>query len=81
MLTALQRDTRVDLQDALEGYGQALTCKPTAPTTRATTPRSRGKTGAEALNKASTHAPEAFRNTAIVNDGAARHRAARPQRR
>ncbi len=68
VLTALQRDTRVELQDALEGYGQALTYKPTALDDEGHDPEVQGLTGAEALNKASTHAPEAFRTTAIVND-------------
>jgi phospholipid/cholesterol/gamma-HCH transport system substrate-binding protein len=76
VLTALQSDTRADLQAALEGYGQALTYKPTAADDLGHDPEVAGLTGAEALNKASQYAAPAFRDSAIVQDaflGTERH--------
>jgi phospholipid/cholesterol/gamma-HCH transport system substrate-binding protein len=68
VLTALQSDTRQDLQDALQGYGSALTYKPTAIDDRGQDPAVRGETAAKSLNDATRTAPSAFKNTAIVND-------------
>ena len=68
LLTALQSDTRQDLQDALEGYGEGLTYKPTAADDVGHDPEVHGLTGAEALNKAATYAPSAFRSAAIVQE-------------
>jgi ABC-type transporter Mla subunit MlaD len=66
LLTALQSDTRDDLQAALEGYGQALTYKPTAADDAGQDPEVHGLSGAEALNKASQYGVPAFRDSAIV---------------
>jgi ABC-type transporter Mla subunit MlaD len=66
VLTALQSDTRADLQDALQGYGQALTYKPTAADDVGQDPEVHGLSGAEALNKASQYGVPAFRDSAIV---------------
>ncbi|MFL5843945.1 MAG: MlaD family protein [Solirubrobacteraceae bacterium] len=68
VLTALQSDTRDDLQAALEGYGEGLTYKPTAADDIGQDPEVHGLTGAEALNKASEHATPAFRDSAIVQE-------------
>ena len=67
VLTALQDDTRQDLKDALAGYGQALTYKPTALDDQGQDPEVRGLTGAQALNRSGKYAAAAFRDTAIVN--------------
>jgi len=68
VLTALQGNTRADLQDALKGYGDALTLQPTRADDRAQDPEVRGLTGAQALNKASRYAAPAFRDSAIVQN-------------
>jgi phospholipid/cholesterol/gamma-HCH transport system substrate-binding protein len=68
VLTSLQSDTRQDLQDALKGYGQALTYKPTAADDAGQDPEVHGLSGAQALNKASTYAAGAFRDSAIVQN-------------
>jgi hypothetical protein len=68
VLGALQSDTRADLQAALQGYGDALTSKPTAEEDLDQDPEVRGLSGAEALNKASQYAPDAFRDSAIVQE-------------
>jgi len=68
ILTALQSDTRADLQEALVGFGEALTYKPTAADDVGQDPEVHGLSGAEALNKASTYAVPALRDSAIVQD-------------
>ena len=67
VLTALQTDTREDLKDLLEGYGEALTRRPTAAEDAGHDPDVRGETAAESLNDAARYAADAFRSTAIVN--------------
>ncbi|MCW3064889.1 MAG: hypothetical protein JWN32_2061 [Solirubrobacterales bacterium] len=54
VLTALQSDTRTDLQDFLTGFGTALNSK------------QGGTTGAQALNQSTRHAAPALRDTAVV---------------
>lgn len=76
VLTALQSDTREDLQALLKGYGQALTHEPTAQEDSDQDPHVRGRTAAEALNHASVHGEAALRDSAIVADaflGTERH--------
>ena len=76
VLTALQSDTREDLQQLLKGYGQGLTYEPTAADDVGHDPEAQGLTGAEALNAASQYAVGAFRDSAIVQDaflGTERH--------
>ena len=68
VLTALQSDTRTELQDALDGFGQALTSRPTGMEDADQDPLVHGLTGAQALNKASQYAPAAFKDTSIVNE-------------
>jgi len=67
VLTALQGNTRADLQDLLKNYGQALTYQPTAADDLGQDPDVKGLTGAQALNKAARYAVPAFRDTSIVN--------------
>ena len=67
VLTSLQSDTRQDLQDALEGYGQALTYKPSSLDDEGQDPDVQGETAAKSLNDASKTAAKAFRSTSIVN--------------
>jgi phospholipid/cholesterol/gamma-HCH transport system substrate-binding protein len=68
VLTALQQDTRQQLQSLLDNYGKALTAKPTAAEDAAQDPSVRGLTAAQALNKSYRYGGPAFKNTAIVND-------------
>ncbi|QEC50175.1 MCE family protein [Baekduia soli] len=68
VLSALQSNTREDLKRLLEGYGTALTYKPTAADDVTQDPEVKGKTAAEALNASIDHAPGALRGAAIVND-------------
>ncbi|ADB50053.1 MlaD family protein [Conexibacter woesei] len=68
LLTALQSDSREDLQHVLEEYGAALNSKPT-PEQDAELPESvRGLTGAQGLNNAAAPGARALRNATIVND-------------
>jgi ABC-type transporter Mla subunit MlaD len=69
LFTALQADTRADLQHVLDEYGKALNAKPTAAQDAAQDPDVQGLTGGEAFNKAYTYAPAALKGTAIVNTG------------
>ena len=68
VLTALQQDTRQQLQSLLINYGRALTAKPTPAQDKAQDPSVRGLTAAQALNKSYEYGGPAFKNTAIVND-------------
>jgi ABC-type transporter Mla subunit MlaD len=52
VLTALQAPVRADLSHLLEGYGTALTHEPTAAEDVSQEPEVRGKTAAQALNRA-----------------------------
>jgi virulence factor Mce-like protein len=67
VLTALQSDSRADLQHLLQEYGTALNSKPT-PEEDAQLPSDvQGLTGAQALNKTYDSAPGALRGAALVN--------------
>jgi ABC-type transporter Mla subunit MlaD len=68
VLTALQRDTREDLQALLEGYGTALTARPTAAEDADQPELTKGETAAESLNDAARDGGPALRSTAIVNE-------------
>jgi phospholipid/cholesterol/gamma-HCH transport system substrate-binding protein len=71
VLTALQADTRKNLQRLVRGYGNALDAKPKPGEGDATQdPAVRGKTAAEALNLSLKSAPEALRGVALVNQAA-----------
>lgn len=67
ILTALQSDTRADLQQLLDSYGTALTYQPTAADDADQDPAVRGKTAAQALNASIKTGAPALRNAAIVN--------------
>jgi phospholipid/cholesterol/gamma-HCH transport system substrate-binding protein len=66
VLTALNTDTRANLQTFLQEYGEALTHKPDAAENAAQDPDVRGLDGAEAINKAYHRGPEALRGSTIV---------------
>jgi phospholipid/cholesterol/gamma-HCH transport system substrate-binding protein len=67
VLTALNTDTRANLQDFLQGYGDGLTRKPDAAENAAQDPDVYGLNAAQALNKTYHRAPSALRNSGIVN--------------
>jgi len=68
VLTALQSDTREELQRFLEGYGTALTYEPTAADDATQDPDVRGETAAQSLNDSIKYAGPALRNASIVNE-------------
>ena len=68
VLTALQQDTRTQLQQLLDNYGRALTTKPTPAQDAAQDPSVRGLTAAQALNQSYRYGGPAFKNVSIVND-------------
>lgn len=67
VLTALQQNTREDLQGLLQGFGDGLTNKPTAAEDATQDESVKGLTAAQALNKSLNDAPGAARGTAVVN--------------
>jgi ABC-type transporter Mla subunit MlaD len=67
VLTALQSDTRAQLQELLINYGRALNAEPTPAQNAAQDPSVRGLTAAEALNKSYKFGGPAFKNVSIVN--------------
>jgi len=69
VLTALQYDTRGNLQKLLTEAGVAFDTKPTAAENAQVDPEVRDTTGGEALNKALKWTPDAFKGTALVNQG------------
>ncbi len=66
VLSALNSDTRANLQDFLQGYGDGLTRKPDAAENAEQDPDVYGLNAAQALNKTYHRAPSALRNGAIV---------------
>ena len=68
ILTALQSDTREDLQQLLEGYGTALTYEPTAADDVGMDPDVKGESAAQSLNDSISTAPGALKNVSIVNN-------------
>jgi phospholipid/cholesterol/gamma-HCH transport system substrate-binding protein len=68
ILTALDSDSRANLQEFLEGYGTALTHEPTPAEDKDQDPDVQGETAAEALNDTFRWGPRANRDTAIVNE-------------
>ncbi len=66
LLTALNSDTRANLQTFLAEYGSALTQKPTAAQNAAQDPEVRGLNAAQAFSKSFEHSPQALRGTAIA---------------
>jgi phospholipid/cholesterol/gamma-HCH transport system substrate-binding protein len=67
ILTSLQAPDRANLQKLLEGYGNALTHKPTAADDATQDPDVQGLTAAQAINKSFEFGPTAARDSAIVN--------------
>ncbi len=68
VLTALQAPVRADLGHLLEGYGTALTSKPTAAEDATQEPEVRGKSAGEALNGAFHYGGDAGRYSAQVTN-------------
>jgi ABC-type transporter Mla subunit MlaD len=66
ILSALQSPVRADLGRLLEGYGKALTNKPTAAEDETQLPEVKGHSGAEALNDAFKYGGEAGRYSSQV---------------
>lgn len=66
VLNALNTDTRANLQYFLQGYGEALTHKPTAAEDATQTPEVQGLTAAQALKDAARHGLGALKGSAIV---------------
>jgi phospholipid/cholesterol/gamma-HCH transport system substrate-binding protein len=70
VLTALQADTRADLQKLVRGYGDALDKEPNAAEDKTQDRDVHGKTAAEALNQSLHYSPKALRGLALVNEAA-----------
>jgi ABC-type transporter Mla subunit MlaD len=70
VLTALQADTRKQLQVLVQGYGSALNGKPLPADDRTQDPAVRGLTAGQALNKSLDYAAPALRGVALVNEAA-----------
>ncbi len=66
VLSALDSGVRGDLQEAVQGFGEALGSKPTPEEDAQQDPAVRGLTGGEALNRTLESSPQALRDTAIV---------------
>ena len=66
LLTALNSDTRSDLQTFLAEYGDALTRKPTPAEDAQQDPEVRGLNAAQAFNKSFNYSPAALRGSAIT---------------
>jgi virulence factor Mce-like protein len=69
VLTALQADTRGNLQQALQGIGAGFGTLPSAADDAQQLPSVRGLTGGQALNKALTTSAQALNGTAKVTTG------------
>ncbi len=68
VLTALQSDSREDLQLLLTGYGTALTYQPTPEDDRDQDEDVKGESASESLNDTFAYGGPAGRDTAIVNE-------------
>ncbi|TMK72295.1 MAG: MCE family protein [Actinobacteria bacterium] len=68
ILTSLQKNNRTDLQQALKGYGDALTHVPTAAEDKTQDPDVKGLTAAQALNETFKYGGTAGRDSSIVNN-------------
>lgn len=67
VLGTLKTSARRDLQKLLAGYGDAIAGKPTAAEDATQDPDVQGKTAGEALNESLEYAPDALRQSALVN--------------
>src|SRR3954464_1398934 len=68
VLTALQADTRKQLQVLVQGYGDALNGKPLPGEDADQDPSVKGLTGGQALNKSLDYSVAALRGVSIVNE-------------
>jgi virulence factor Mce-like protein len=68
VLSALQSDSREDLQEVIEGLGTALNSQPTAADDRDADPSARGETAAESFNDAYDDIGPAERAQSQVNE-------------
>jgi virulence factor Mce-like protein len=66
VLDALNTDTRANLQNFLQGYGDGLTRKPTAAEDAEQSPEVSGLNAAQALNQTYHRAPSALRGQAVI---------------
>jgi virulence factor Mce-like protein len=69
ILTALQFDTRTQLQSTLAAFGRALTLRPGSAQDATQDPAVAGRTAAQALNQSLRYSGSAFRDAAIVSQG------------
>ncbi|MHB1538873.1 MAG: MlaD family protein [Solirubrobacteraceae bacterium] len=67
VLNALNTSTRTNLQQFVDGYGEALTHVPNAAENAEQEPEVRGLTGAQALKESERYGPPALRNGAITS--------------
>jgi phospholipid/cholesterol/gamma-HCH transport system substrate-binding protein len=67
VLSALTSPARANLQTLVQGLGGALNGRPTPAQDATQDPSVRGLTGGQALNASLTHAADAFRASALVN--------------
>lgn len=67
VLDAFPASIRAQLQQAVQGFGQALDTKPTPADARRSSPSVRGLTGAQAINKAFDTSAASLRDSAIVS--------------
>jgi virulence factor Mce-like protein len=68
VLTALQADTRKDLQKLIRGYGDALDAEPLPGEDADQDPDTRGETAAESLNDSLDYSADALRGLSLVNE-------------
>jgi ABC-type transporter Mla subunit MlaD len=68
VLTALQSDTRKQLQVLIQGYGSALNGKPLPGEDKDQDPAVKGLTAGQALNKSLDYAAPALRGVSLVNE-------------
>jgi phospholipid/cholesterol/gamma-HCH transport system substrate-binding protein len=67
VLSALNSDTRANLQTLVRGFGGALNGRPTTAQDASQDPTQRGLTAGQSLNQSLTYAAGAFKASAIVN--------------
>ena len=68
VLSALNSNTRANLQTVLRGFGGALDGKPTAAEDATQDPTQRGLTAGQSLNESLNYAYKAFQASSIVNE-------------
>jgi ABC-type transporter Mla subunit MlaD len=68
VLSTLSSGIRYELQQALQGFGEALDTKPTAAQDSQLDPRVRGLTGAQAINQTFNTSVQSLRDSSIVSE-------------